>query len=121
MSTDEFLSRIMFIFPETRKKKEDHIKEYEEFLPFVFLEDDVMPCILELFTENGDKVKTRELFDFFEKVSNEADENLLNLFSVTVLEILGNEDNILRTAQCFMGPQTLLLQKKADVELGRIR
>ena len=60
------------------------------------------------------------MFRYFEMVSNNADENLSNIFMVTVLEILGNEEKILETAKMYMGPKTTILQYKADRALGRI-
>ncbi|WP_155951049.1 hypothetical protein [Pseudobutyrivibrio sp. MD2005] len=44
-----------------------------------------------------------------------------NIFSVTVLEILGNEDNILENAKWYMGPLTMKLQREADIAIGRKR
>ena len=47
-------------------------------------------------------------------------EYLLNVFSITALEILGNEIAILKIAKEYMGPITKKLQWEADIDLGRI-
>ena len=52
-------------------------------------------------------------------MSNCGNENLLNIFSVTVLEVLGNDKEILKTAQTYMGKKTYELQLEADKDLGR--
>ena len=46
---------------------------------------------------------------------------MLNIFSVTVLEILGNDIGILKKAKKFMGPRTTELQIEADRDLGRVK
>lgn len=61
-----------------------------------------------------------QLFDYFEELVNGQDLHLINVFSITVLEILGNDKAILGIAKQYMGPKTTLLQMKADKELGRI-
>ena len=48
------------------------------------------------------------------------DSHLINIFSVTVLEILGNDKAILKVAKQYMGEKTALLQMKVDKELGRL-
>ena len=51
---------------------------------------------------------------------NKNDSHLINIFSVTVLEILGNDKAILKVAKQYMGEKTALLQMKVDKELGRL-
>lgn len=47
------------------------------------------------------------------------DPHLVNVFSTTVLEILGNDKAILETAKKYMAPKTMQLQIEAGNELGR--
>lgn len=61
------------------------------------------------------------MFDYFEQVSLDADDYLLNVFSITTLEILGNDINFLKIAKNYMGPKTMQYQREADLDLGRIR
>ena len=55
-----------------------------------------------------------------EEIINKNDSHLINIFSVTVLEILGNDKAILKVAKQYMGEKTALLQMKVDKELGRL-
>lgn len=48
------------------------------------------------------------------------EKNLLNNFIVTALEILGNDEKILKTARKYMGKKTYDLQIEADRGLGRL-
>lgn len=58
------------------------------------------------------------MLGYFEEIVNENDPNLVNVFSITALESLGNDKRILETAKQYMGPKTMLLQKEADRRLG---
>lgn len=60
-----------------------------------------------------------EIFEYFENVCLYSDEYLNNVFSITVLEILGNEKKVLETAKKYMGPVTTKLQRQADIDIGR--
>ena len=48
-----------------------------------------------------------------------SDDYLNNVFSITALEILGNDKNILEKAKKYMGPITIKLQREADIAIGR--
>ncbi|MBR4670413.1 MAG: hypothetical protein IKO84_07425 [Butyrivibrio sp.] len=78
-----------------------------------------MPNVVDLLEEDTDKEKLQEIFDYFEDVSVNADDYLNNVFSITTLEILGNEKHILETAKKYMGPVTTKLQREADLGIGR--
>ncbi|MDO4167524.1 MAG: resolvase, partial [Eubacteriales bacterium] len=69
--------------------------------------------------ENKDLELLKKIFDFFEDVVRGDDLHLKNILTITVLEMLGNDIKILEIAKKYMGPQTTLLQKKADKDLGR--
>ena len=60
------------------------------------------------------------MFNYFEEIINKDDSHLINIFSVTVLEILGNDKAILEVAKRYMGEKTALLQMEVDRELGRL-
>ena len=53
--------------------------------------------------ENSELLKN--VFGYFEEIVNENDSNLVNVFSITVLESLGNDKRILETAKQYMGPK----------------
>lgn len=45
--------------------------------------------------------------------------SVVGVFSITVLEILGNDKRILEKAKKYMGAKTIQLQEEADWKLGR--
>lgn len=98
---------------------EKHASEYGERLDTIVIEEIIMPEVIELLKKNSDEKKLMEIFDYFEDVCINSDEYLNNVFSITVLEILGNEKNILENAKKYMGPVTVKLQREADLAIGR--
>ena len=118
--SEEFFRKMLEYLPSTYSKYRESIDYYGEVLETVIIEDFFMPEIIKLLTEENNVKLLKSIFDYFEEVSNCDDRTLVNNFSVTVLEILGNDKKILGIAQKYMGPKTTELQIEADRDLGRI-
>lgn len=118
--TAEFFSKMQEFLPSTKEEYMESVKEYGEVLETVVIEDIFMPPILKLLSENAEQQRLENIFNYFEEIVNCDDLHLINIFSITVLEILGNNKLILNTAKQYMGIKTTALQMKADEELGRI-
>lgn len=120
MMIDDFLKQMTIYFPTIKKELDEHIEEFGERLDTIVIEDIIMPRVIDLMKNLKNEKKVKEIFDYFEKVSTEADENLLNIFSITVLEMLGDDKDILEIAKQYMGPITKKYQRDADLDFGRI-
>ena len=107
-------------FPSTKNAYIESVEEYGEVLETVVIEDIFMPELLTLLAKNEDAELLSNMFNYFEEIINKNDSHLINIFSVTVLEILGNDKAILEVAKRYMGEKTALLQMKVDRELGRL-
>lgn len=119
MTIDDFLKQMTIYFPTIKKELDEHIEEFGERLDTIVVEDIIMPRVIDLMKNLNNEKKIKEIFDYFETVSTEADENLLNIFSITVLEMLGDDKDILEIAKQYMGPITKKYQRDADLDLGR--
>ena len=119
MTIDDFLEKMISLFPKTGEKLAEHISEYEERLDTIVVEDIIMPEVIALLEKNADKDKLEEIFEYFEDVCINSDTYLNNVFSITALEILGNDKSILETAKKYMGPVTVKMQREADLAIGR--
>ena len=116
----EFFEKMQEFFPSTKKSFLESVEEYGEVLETVVIEDIFMPEVLALLVKNEDFELLSNMFNYFEEIINKDDSHLINIFSVTVLEILGNDKAILEVAKRYMGEKTALLQMKVDRELGRL-
>ena len=112
MIIDDFLKQMTIYFPTIKKDLDEHIQEFGERLDTIVIEDIIMPEIIELLEKDADTKKLKVIFDY-------SDDYLNNVFSITALEILGNDKNILEKAKKYMGPITIKLQREADIAIGR--
>lgn len=118
--TENFFAKMQEFLPTTKEAYLESIKEYGEVLETVVIEDIFMPPILKLLSENKEQQLLENIFKYFEEIVNSDDVHLINIFEITVLEILGNDKLILEKAKQYMGTKTAVLQIKADEELGRV-
>lgn len=116
----DFFEKMQEFLPSTREEYCENVKEYGEVLETVVIEDIFMPEILMLLVKNENSELLKHIFDYFEEILDKNDPHLVNIFSITVLEILGNDKKILDIAKQYMGPKTVRLQIEVDRELGRL-
>ena len=120
ITPEEFFNTILEFLPSVVSAYNQSIEHYNQKLETVLIEDIIMPEIINLLCKETDIKLIKGIFDYFEEVSNFGDNHLLNIFSITALEIFGNDKEILKLAQKYMGPKTMKLQIEADRELGRL-
>ncbi len=116
----EFFEKMLEFFPSTTEAYSESVKKYGKVLETVVVEDVFMPQILELLNKDTDSQLLENIFIYFEEIVNSDDLHLINVLSITVLEILGNDKKILETAKKYMGKKTKVLQIKANETLGRL-
>ncbi|WP_138756414.1 MULTISPECIES: DUF7674 family protein [Paenibacillus] len=119
IKTEEFFRRMLHFLPSTEAAYKESIATYGEVLETIIVEGIFMPEIIKLLSEERNINLLDKIFKYFEEVSNDEDAHLMNLFSVTVLEVLGNDRLILVTARKYMGTKTIQLQIEADRDIGR--
>lgn len=119
-TVENFFNKLLIFFPKKEQEFKEKMRDYYEGIETVIIEDIFMPDLIDLLEKNTDTELLKKIFDYFEIVSNNADEILKNIFSITTLEILGNDKKILENARMYMGPKTAFLQYEADRDLGRI-
>lgn len=117
--SEEFLRKMLELLPSTEATYRESITLHDEVLETVIIEDIFMPEIIRLLKEERNINLLEIIFEYFEGISNDEDVHLKNVFSVTVLEIIGNDKSILETARKYMGTKTFQLQIEADKALGR--
>lgn len=119
ISINDFIKRMLEFFPFTQNEYEKEMQNSFEGLDTIVIEDIFMPEVINILERNCDEELLKSIFAYFEEVSVDGDIYLLNVFSITALEILGNDRTLLVRAKKYMGPKTAELQYKADKALGR--
>jgi len=118
--SEDFFRVMLDFLPSSSSEYRKSIEDNGEVLETVIIEDVFMPEMINLLNEDKNIELLKCIFDYFEEISNCEDDHLINIFSITALEILGNDRIILGVAQKYMGPKTMQLQIEADRYLGRI-
>ena len=117
----DFFEKMLEFFPSAKKDYEESIEFNEGLLETVVMEDVFAKQTVKLLKENNNKELLKEVFSYLEDVCIYGDETLVNNISVTILEILGNDEEILCAAQKYMKPKTRQMQYEADISIGRER
>jgi len=118
--SEEFFGVMLDFLPSVISEYRKSIEDNGEALETVIIEDIFMPEIIRLLREDKNIKLLKDIFNYFEEISECEDNHLTNILSITVLEILGNDKTILHVAQKYMGPKIIQLQSEADRGLGRI-
>jgi len=119
MEIDCFFKEMLKLFPKTTSKFEEMKTQYGRVLETVAIEDIFMPYIIDSIESKQNLNLIRDMFDLFERVCRYGDQHLMDVFTITILECIGNNQDILREARNYMGPTTKLLQIEADKHIGR--
>lgn len=114
------MEKMQDFFPMTREKYNKSVISYGKVLETVIIEDIFMPEVLELLRKNENVELLEKVFQYIEEITNGENVCLIDTLSVTMFEILGNDREILKKAQQYMGPKTTMLQIEADKGLGRV-
>lgn len=118
-TTEQFMEKIQEFFPMTRERYNKCVEEHGEILETVVIEDIFMPEIIRLLSAGEYSNLLEEIFEYIEEIINDKNTHLIDILSVTMFEMLGNDRNILKSAQQYMGTKSMMLQIEADKELGR--
>lgn len=113
-----FFEQIQVLLPNTKEKCDESIKLYGKLLETVMIEDIFMPEILKLLSEDKEIETLKLIFAYIEQAVTK-DNHLKDMISITIMEILGNDKDVLKTAQKYMGDISIKLQLEADKDLGR--
>lgn len=119
MKTDCLFQELLRLFPQTTSQYEEMKTQYGRVLETVAIEDIFMPYIIDLIESNQNLALIHDMFDLFERVCIYGDQHLMDVFSTTILECIGNNQDILCKVRNYMGPTTKLLQIEADKRIGR--
>lgn len=117
---EEFFGVMLDFLPSLNSGYRKSIEDNGEVLETVIIEDIFMPEIIRLLREDKNIKLLKDIFNYFEEISECEDNHLTNILSITVLEVLGNDKTVLSVAQKYMGSKIIQLQSESDIGLGRI-
>jgi hypothetical protein len=103
--TKECISQLLDRIPELNSAYEEHIRDNGELLPHVFLGGVTRFVVREMRSQEASPSKpVQRIIEFFEQCMASGDEQVIELISVSFLENLLGEDDVLPNLKKLMGP-----------------
>ena len=96
-SKEAFALALAERFPEFRMAYQEHLEGYGEILGHVFF-DVLHRALVPLLRLNEDREKIGKYIEFLEDMYANGDGEVRNIVEVTILEVLGDEETVLRNA-----------------------
>lgn len=104
-------------FNDLKRILQEHIEFNEELLPHVYFgecNEFFINCI------NEDKLEVlQRIFNLFEIMATQGNDDVVNILSVTILERLGDDRKVIDTARKYMGKETRKLSDETEKGWGR--
>jgi hypothetical protein len=121
MNYDTLIKEFMAEFPELEdlSKKELDYWKGEDPPVHVFFGNVFNPVIKRELITRKNKTLLKKMFNFLENMSTSQDELVQEVAGVSVLESLGDDNNILKKARSLMGNSTLKMSYEIEKGLGR--
>ncbi|WP_340398809.1 hypothetical protein [Paenibacillus sp. FSL H8-0079] len=107
------------MFPEFEAAYQEHILDYDTELAHVFFGDNVNGEIIKQLDQAQLNSAVDRYFVFFEKVAKEGDLYSRQVLTTTILARIGDDLNIYKEAQKYMGEQTKKLSDEIELFIGR--
>ena len=119
-SKEYFAQKLVGEFPEFRAVYEEHLEVYGELLGHVFFGGETLLGALQsLLKTNREKEKIRRYMDFVEDMYANGDSDVRNIVEVTILECLGDEEAVLRSAFTYFSEVLMLASQSIEKGWGR--
>ena len=120
MDKEQFARKLAEEFPEFRETYKKHLEDYGELLGHVFFGGETLLGVLEsLLKTNEEKEKIRRYIDFVEEMYASGDGDVRNIVEVTILECLGDDETVLRSAFTYFSEELMLASQSIERDWGR--
>jgi hypothetical protein len=117
MEVIDSINKLIDEFKDFKPVLQEHIEFYEELLPHVFF-GECNEFFINYINEDNPKV-LQKLFNVFEIMATEGNDEVENILCVTILERLGDDRNVLKIARKYMGKETRKLSDETEKGWGR--
>ena len=117
-SKEAFALALAERFPEFRMAYQEHLEDYGEILGHVFF-NVLHRALVPLLKINEDGEKIRGYIGFLEDMYANGDEDVRNIVEVTILEVLGDDETVLRNAFTYFSEELMLASQSIEKGWGR--
>ncbi|WP_335871882.1 DUF7674 family protein [Bacillus sp. 2205SS5-2] len=118
MNKDNLAEQFVKEFTNFKSLLEQHVKFNNEILPHVFF-GECNDYFIDFLVKEENSRDLVKLFEFFESMAIKGDEFVKELLSVTILERLGDNKEVLNKAYKYMGKETRKASDEIEKQLER--
>jgi hypothetical protein len=119
MDAEYYAKKFVELFPEHCEDYKLDMETYGKILGHVFFGDVINRPLSKLLKTNCDKVKIKRYIDFIEDMYANGNESVQNIVGVTILEYLGDDDDILRNAFSYFSDDLIIASQSIELGLKR--
>jgi len=119
LTKEQLAAEFVGLFPQYQAEYDEHMADYGELLGHVFFGGVINLPLTALLKENRDEETIRRYVEFIGRMFAQGDDGARNIVQVTILEYLGDDDDVLQWAYGYFSDA--LIEESAEVEksLGR--
>ena len=117
-SKEAFALALAERFPEFRVAYQKHLEDYGEILGHVFF-NVLHRALVPLLRLNEDREKIGQYIEFLENMYANGDEDVRNIVEVTILEVLGDDETVLRNAFLYFSENLMTAAQAVEKGWGR--
>ncbi|RXJ04372.1 hypothetical protein DS745_03025 [Anaerobacillus alkaliphilus] len=120
MNREKLTEYFLKNFPEYEATLKEHLDDYGELLAHVFYGDTICVKLIELLkddTDNEEEIK--KIFLLLEKMAVEGDIDVKEVLQVSILEVLGDDKDLLEKSYKYMGDKTNIASDEIERFWGR--
>ncbi|PKL38575.1 MAG: hypothetical protein CVV44_11890 [Spirochaetae bacterium HGW-Spirochaetae-1] len=110
--SQEFVNNFVDKFLYLKPILKEHIEDYDEILPHVFLGEIAKWCVANY--KNSSQENVQQIFEYIEQTFKNGGEEIQELISVSFLENLSNQNEDERKILKYLGPELLSEFKKIN-------
>jgi len=119
MTKEQIVSEFIELFPHHKSDYDEHIGDYSEILGHVFFGDVINRPLTSLLKTNTDRVSIQKYIGFVERMYALGDDDVKNIVLATILEYLGDYDDVLKNAFEYFSDELIEKSKQIEEGLGR--
>ncbi|WP_407309954.1 hypothetical protein [Desulfosporosinus sp. SB140] len=113
------VDKFLIEFPEYNSYYFEHLNDYGEILGHLFFGDCINIKLFNLLKENTQGTLIRKYITFIEEMFIYGNDAIQNIVYVTILEYLGDDEEVLKNAYSYFGNELITASKLIEKQIGR--
>ena len=119
LTKEQLADEFIVLFPDNKTDYDEHMTDYSELLGHVFFGEVINRPLSSLLKSNDDKETIQKYVRFIEHMFYHGDEDAKNIVLVTVLEYLGDDEDVLKNVYTYLSDDLIEVSVRIEKSLRR--